>query len=190
MVRNPAARVARARSEHAGGGPEHLAQIVRAEFSTIVGQDLSPRSSDRRTTSDVSDAYPPGGNARRGHEHTSDAFPGLRGCSRPRQRPQAGHPTRRKEGLKAIWIDILGVDAIGLDDDFFELGGHSLLVADAIARACATFNVALPVRAMFAAPTVRGLAQSINDIKLHGGSEEPIPRAARITVDKFDATGD
>ena len=31
------------------------------------------------------------------------------------------------ERLRAIWARVLGVGAIGLDDDFFDLGGHSLL---------------------------------------------------------------
>jgi len=36
--------------------------------------------------------------------------------------------------LVRIWQDLLGIDAIGINDDFFELGGHSLLASKLLIR--------------------------------------------------------
>jgi amino acid adenylation domain-containing protein len=41
--------------------------------------------------------------------------------------PDAKPVTFAERSVAEIWCRLLGVDAIGLDDDFFDLGGHSLL---------------------------------------------------------------
>ncbi|MFD2417230.1 amino acid adenylation domain-containing protein [Amycolatopsis pigmentata] len=57
-----------------------------------------------------------------------------------------------------IWSEVLGVARIGVHDDFFELGGHSLLATKVTARLRQEFELEVPIRALFAAPTVRELA--------------------------------
>jgi hypothetical protein len=47
-------------------------------------------------------------------------------------------------------------------DDFFELGGHSLLATQLVARIEARWQRALPVEAIFTAPTLEALAQRID----------------------------
>jgi len=63
--------------------------------------------------------------------------------------------------LAALWSAILGRTDIGVHDTFFDLGGHSLLAARLLNRVRADFNVSLELRALFAAPTVAGLARAI-----------------------------
>ena len=56
--------------------------------------------------------------------------------------------------LADIWAELLGVPAIGPEDDFFDLGGHSLMVARLQQRIEAAFGHRLSMAAIFHAPTV------------------------------------
>lgn len=60
-----------------------------------------------------------------------------------------------------IWREVLGLAEVGLNDNFFELGGHSLMVTQAIARIRQTFEIELPMRALFEAPTIAAAALMI-----------------------------
>jgi amino acid adenylation domain-containing protein len=64
----------------------------------------------------------------------------------------------REETLADIWAVALGIDHVGVYDNFFELGGHSLMAARIVARIREVFQVDLPMRALFAAPTITDLA--------------------------------
>ncbi len=60
--------------------------------------------------------------------------------------------------LCKLWGEILKLDRVGIDDDFFAIGGHSLLAAKLFSRLDEHFGRSLPLGVLFAAPTVRALA--------------------------------
>jgi amino acid adenylation domain-containing protein len=80
-----------------------------------------------------------------------------------RTRSSATTRTSAEDRLAVIWAGALGLDAghIGPDDDFFELGGHSLVATQVIAQVRDQFGTTTPLRAVFQAPTLAGLASLI-----------------------------
>ncbi|MBB4635035.1 non-ribosomal peptide synthetase [Longimicrobium terrae] len=60
--------------------------------------------------------------------------------------------------MAAVWREVLGVAAVGMEDNFFDLGGHSLLLVKLQARVAAEFGVQVPVVELFQFPTARALA--------------------------------
>jgi amino acid adenylation domain-containing protein len=74
-----------------------------------------------------------------------------------------GSDTERR--LCACWEHILGIAPVGIDDDFFQLGGSSLIAIQLVSRLRAAFDVELPLRTLFAVPTVAGQAHEIDAVQ-------------------------
>jgi amino acid adenylation domain-containing protein len=71
--------------------------------------------------------------------------------------------TQSERLLQRIWQRALGVSQISATDDFFQLGGHSLLAAQLVAQISRETGIQLPMRRVFEAPTLRGLAKVLDD---------------------------
>ncbi|MFC4149517.1 non-ribosomal peptide synthetase/type I polyketide synthase [Micromonospora mangrovi] len=69
--------------------------------------------------------------------------------------------TPAQERVAELWSELLGIRPIGAHDNFFELGGHSLLATQFVVRLRARLGVTLPLEAIFAAPTVAGIAAAL-----------------------------
>jgi acyl transferase domain-containing protein len=75
-----------------------------------------------------------------------------------------------------IWQDALGIAEVGINDSFADLGGHSLLAVRIVAELRKAFQIDVPLRALFDAPTVAELARHIDARAWLAGSTRP-PRA-------------
>jgi acyl transferase domain-containing protein/acyl carrier protein len=86
------------------------------------------------------------------------------GYARPDLDVEYFAPTNEtEERLAAMWQELLGIDRIGIHDDFFGLGGHSLLATQIISRVREMFQLELPLKAIFEAPTIARFAVLIED---------------------------
>jgi acyl carrier protein len=68
-----------------------------------------------------------------------------------------------EERIADVWQSLLGVDRVGVHDDFFALGGHSLLATQIIARLKDMFELELPLKVIFEAPTIAKLALLVEE---------------------------
>jgi amino acid adenylation domain-containing protein len=76
--------------------------------------------------------------------------------------------TEVEKKLAGMWVEVLKVNEVGVDQNFFELGGHSLLVLQVMARIRREFGVELGVRTMFEEPTIAGLAGEVEKARALG----------------------
>jgi hypothetical protein len=72
--------------------------------------------------------------------------------------------TATEEILTSIWAEVLELDQVGVHDNFFRLGGHSLLATLAVLKARDVFEIHLPLRSIFEAPTIAALALLVDQI--------------------------
>ncbi|MCV7171509.1 amino acid adenylation domain-containing protein, partial [Mycobacterium manitobense] len=70
-----------------------------------------------------------------------------------------GNPT--ETALAEIYTQVLGVEAVSVDDSFFELGGDSLSAMRLVAAVNKEFDTHIVVRTLFEAPTVAQLSQRL-----------------------------
>jgi acyl carrier protein len=93
-------------------------------------------------------------------------------------REQVPPRTPLEQRLAVIWQEILQTEQVGVHDDFFESGGHSILATRMVNRVRQDLSVQLALRDFFAAPTLAGLAESIE--KSRREEVEEADRIARI----------
>ncbi|GLV55542.1 hypothetical protein KDH_23860 [Dictyobacter sp. S3.2.2.5] len=66
-----------------------------------------------------------------------------------------------EETLATIWKQVLHVERVGRHDDFFALGGQSLLATQIISHVRRELQTEMPLRTLFAAPTIASFAEAI-----------------------------
>ncbi|GIJ32680.1 non-ribosomal peptide synthetase [Micromonospora sediminimaris] len=71
------------------------------------------------------------------------------------------------------WAKLLGLDAVGRDENFFRLGGDSLLATRFVAEVRGAWGVELPMRDVMRAATVAGLSALIDELREATGGTSP-----------------
>jgi len=134
--------------------PEHM---LPSSFSVLEAWPLTANGKiDRRALPLPQSALPPG-------EY-----------SKPRNPDEAA--------LAEIWAQVLNLQHIGIHANFFELGGHSLLGTRLISRIRTRFSVEIPLRTLFASPTVAALTQHIQHAR-HDSHNLPVPPIEAVPRD-------
>ena len=68
-----------------------------------------------------------------------------------------------QELIAGMFSEVLKIENVGIDASFFELGGHSLSAMQVMARVRHALEIEVPLRFLFAAPTIRGLAEQVEN---------------------------
>ncbi|WP_052022625.1 non-ribosomal peptide synthase/polyketide synthase [Ralstonia solanacearum] len=163
--------------EDAAGGKQLVGYAVAAGAARVAPADLRRHLAERLpdymvpTAVVMLDALPLTANGKLDRNALpAPAFAG---------RADAREPlTPNEHALAALFAEALGRDAVGVDDSFFDLGGHSLLATRLVSRIRAELGVALPVRALFEAPSVAQLAQRLDTGEAAGDLDTVLPLRA------------
>ena len=83
--------------------------------------------------------------------------------------------------LAAIWIELLGVERVGRDDNFFKLGGHSLLAMQLISRIRERFLIDVKIKLVFDAPELAPMAERLR-ARAEGGADAAEDASAELDV--------
>jgi amino acid adenylation domain-containing protein len=92
--------------------------------------------------------------------------------SRPElERSYVAPRTALEEVLAQDWREVLNIERVGVHDNFFDLGGHSLLATRLMSRLQEDFQIDIPLRRLFEAPTVAGLAEAMGGEEMRADLE-------------------
>ena len=78
--------------------------------------------------------------------------------------------------LAQVWAELFTLDQVGIHDNFFDLGGHSLAATRVVSHVIRTFQVEVPLQALFAAPTVAEMAAVITQHQAKKLGEQDLNR--------------
>lgn len=86
--------------------------------------------------------------------------------SRPSSAPIYKSPTTQlQKNLTRVWIELLRIPKIGIDDNFFEMGGTSLLAQKLVAVLLQDYDYTLPVTKLYQYPRIAEISNFLESNK-------------------------
>ncbi len=162
--------------------PDRLRQALAAELPAIMvpasllvmtAFPLTPNGKvDRQALPD-----PRGPSVQAGSAPSASASALAAPAVSPSAASQAVPESQLEKTIAALWQDVLGLSAVGANDNFFDLGGHSLLVVQVQRRLGEALGQELPITDMFRFPTIRSLAQHLGGHSVSTALSEGLSRA-------------
>jgi amino acid adenylation domain-containing protein len=70
-------------------------------------------------------------------------------------------PTEKE--IAQIWMAVLELEKVGINESFFDIGGHSVMAMQLVSRVRMRFGVELALCDFFAAPTIQKLAELVEE---------------------------
>ncbi|WLQ53076.1 amino acid adenylation domain-containing protein [Streptomyces poriferorum] len=90
--------------------------------------------------------------------------------------------TAYEQVLAGLFADVLGVPAVGIDDNFFSLGGHSLLATRLTGRVRTALGAEAGLGTLFEHPTVASLAAALDAGAAARPALSPQPRPEAVPL--------
>lgn len=141
--------------------------MTQAELLAYLGQQLPAHSIPDRVF--VLDRFPITANEK--IDVGALPLPGRYEGREPHGRRPA---TPSERALAEIWMELLDLDDVGVDEDFFDLGGHSLAAARVVARIVERFGVRLSLRTVLRERTIATLAAELERTQAPANSRPPL----------------
>lgn len=82
--------------------------------------------------------------------------------------------------VAALWSEVVGVERVGVRDSFFDLGGHSISAMRVVGRLREIFQVEVPLRRLFEAPSVESM---VDELVMLWGDAEVVDEVARTVLE-------
>ncbi|MFH8626589.1 amino acid adenylation domain-containing protein [Streptomyces vietnamensis] len=84
--------------------------------------------------------------------------------------------------LRTLFVEVLGVADVGIDDDFFDRGGHSLSAVRLLSRVRSVLGAEISIRTFFENPSVAGLAEASGRASGARRPLVPVERPSRLPL--------
>jgi NAD(P)-dependent dehydrogenase (short-subunit alcohol dehydrogenase family) len=92
---------------------------------------------------------------------------------RDRTGPFVPPRTDLERALAALWVEALGVDEIGVEDDYFDLGGNSMTAVYLIWRVNEDLGASITIRTLSETSTIAGMAAAIERARAEAAEGAP-----------------
>lgn len=87
--------------------------------------------------------------------------------------------------MAQLWMEVLGTQKVGMDDNFFDLGGNSLNIIQLNNLLKEHMDITVPVVTLFEYPTIRSLMDYL--VRKEDGDQQVKEEIARVDEEQDQA---